>query len=288
MTLDGAGTVHRNRVVIVYHVGLLGPGDSFEMNANNLRVFLTSLHQNKLSESTFVVMNISGGGHNRSTSVSENMINPLTDVIGDADLDSERSCAIRWSHTKSDLLTHALTVGALHKELSPSFGTYIFLNNGVRGPLARRKEWVTDFVEHLREVDMTGPVLSCQIMPHIPTPMFAFSSDLLELFLSVQLQSSESEPWQDIVMKREIGLSQTVLASGRLLGSLLHKFRWNEDHFDGSCRPELGDLNVSFYCEPFFNESIFIKYGGDFYRSGFFCAKVLNEVELVTRRILGP
>lgn len=265
----------RERVLVVYHVGFLTPADSFEMNANNIRTFMSSLYLNDLFRSTFIIINISGG-----------MYNPLKAVIDDYKLPRELSCMLMWSYTKSDLLTHALTLTVFYQRLRRSFRAFIFLNNGVRGPMVQRRNWVNEFRNHLEEVALTGPILSCEIKPHIPTHMFAFSSDILDIFLKVELRSSENESWSQIVRKYEVGLSRTVLESGRKIGSLLHKSRWNEQYFNGTCRPELGESNVSFYCEPFYMNSIFIKYGGEFYRQGLFCDSVLSDVDAATSRIL--
>lgn len=286
LRMDYENIPQRHRIIIVYHIGFLGPGDSLQVNADNVRTFLTSLHENELQDSTFIIINVSGGVNSDPVS-SANERNALEDVVDAVGLSSELSCKLAWSFTKSDLLTHALTVGVLQDELYPFFGTFIFLNNGMRGPLARRTHWVQHFVDHLRSVALTGPVLSCEIHPHVPTPMFAFSDDLVEMFLKVELGTQESESWRDVILKREIGLSRAVVASGKRIGSLLHKSRWNETFFDGNCRPELGNGNVSHYCEAFFTDSLFVKYGGEFYRQGLFCKLVVREVEAATKRILG-
>lgn len=265
----------RERILVVYHVGFLTPSDSFEMNANNVRTFMSSLSVNALFKSTFIIINIIGG-----------MYNPLKAVLDEYNLPRELSCMLMWSYAKSDLLTHALTLAVLYQELRWTFRAFIFLNNGVRGPMVKRRDWVIEFRNHMDEVALTGPILSCEIQPHVPTHMFAFSIDILDLFLKVELHSNENETWSQIVRNYEIGLSQTVLESGRKIGSMLHKNRWNEHFFNGTCRPELGKSNVSFYCEPFYLNSIFIKYGGEFYRQGLFCDSVLSDVDAVTSQIL--
>lgn len=265
----------RERVLVIYHLGFLTPEDSFEHNARNVRTFMSSLHLNDLFNSTFIIINISGG-----------MYNPLKKVVDEYSLPPKLSCTLLWSHTKVDLLTHALTLRVLYGRLRRNFGAFMFLNNGARGPMVKRREWVNEFLDRMDEVSLTGAILSCEIQPHVPLHAFAFTVDLLDIFLDIQLRSYESETWEQIIRNCEVGFSQAVIESGRKIGSLLHKNRWNEPYFNGTCRPELGKVNVSLYCEPFYVDSIFLKYGGTFYRLGLFCASVLSDVEATTSQLL--
>lgn len=262
------------RALIVLHLGFLMPEDSFEMNADNLRVLLSSLALNEVSDSTFIIINVSGGERN-----------PLLKIFNEFPLPPELSCSLMWTATESDLLTHALTLDAFHAE-ALAFHGVIFLNNGVRGPMVRRREWVLDFLNYMHIVSLTGPVLSCEIRPHIPTHMFAIRHDIYELFLEKELECHGVKKWSQIVRDCEVGLSSAVLFAGHKIGSFLHLNRWGEDYFNGSCRAELGKRNVSFLCEPFYNDAVFIKFGGMFFRKGLFCKRVISDVHSATFHIL--
>lgn len=264
-----------DRALIVFHVGLLTEFDSFEMNAKNMRVFLSSLSANKLSDSTFIILNVVGGDEN-----------PLRRVIDDFVVSPDLSCSLVWNETESDLLAHSLTLNYFSAE-ARSFHGIIFLNNGVRGPMVRRREWVQDFLSHLRVVSLSGPVLSCEIDPHVPTHMFAISSDIIDFFLALQLDGHAGLSWSEIVKKYEVGFSQALLSAGEKIGSLLHMNRWHEISFNGTCRPEIGTRNVAFLCEPYYIDSLFLKFGGAFFRHGLFCDAVLSDVESTSNFILG-
>lgn len=263
-----------DRVIILYHVGFLTGNDSLEMNSGNIRLFMSSFAKNKLKNSTFLIVNISGGVHN-----------PLKGVV-DAFLEHIKpSCSLMWSSTKSDLLTHALTLATL----APSkltFGAVIGLNNGVRGPLARRETWIADFTDLLNETTLVGSVISCEYEPHVQTHMFAFGATFTNRFLEIELFSKKGETWVQLIQRSEIGLSRSILSSGMKMGSMLHKRRWGESFFNGSCRPELGTMNPTGWCEQYYEDSIFIKFGGEFYRDGLYCRTVLESIETVSRNIL--
>lgn len=265
----------RNRALVIFHVGLLTPFDSFEMNANNMRVFFSSLVANKLSDSTFIALNVVGGDQN-----------PLRRVLEEYTISPDLSCLLSWNKTESDLHTHGMTLNYL-SAVARSFHGVIFLNNGVRGPMVRRGEWVQDLLSHLSVVSLSGPVLSCEKFPHVPTHMFAISSEIIDFFVAVQLDAHAGMKWSQIVDKFEVGFSQAVLGSGLKIGSLLHRNRWHEIYFNGSCRDELGERNVAYLCEPYYTDSVFLKFGGAFYRQGLFCDSVLSDVESASSFILG-
>jgi hypothetical protein len=191
-----------------------------------------------------------------------------------------------WIVMESDMLTHALTLAELHDFLNV-FGTIIALNQGTRGPLVRAETWMDEFSEALSpEVKLISPVLSCEKRPHVQTHMFAFDTSILELFLRTVLDFPSGKSWSKVIEKCEIGLSDAVLNSGWSIASMLHRNRWGETSFPGQCRPGIGFRNPSGWCESYFNDSIFLKWGGQFHRNRLYCQNVQTTVEERTAYIL--
>lgn len=261
--------------LVLYHVGFLGPLDSFAMNEININIFLSSLAYNTARNSTFIVVNISGGAYN-----------PLKRVVDNHLSHNHRSCSLLWSATESDMLTHALTL-AIPEIRGSEFGTVFALNNGVRGPLARRNTWIEDFQSSLLgSAALVGATMSCEKEPHVQTHMFAFSSEFFNFFLENELTAENAESWLEVIDRSEVRLSRRAVASGFDIGSMLHRRHWAELVFNGSCRPELGKRNPTGWCQPYFTDSIFLKWGGEFFRQGLYCDRVLSYVERVSDIIL--
>lgn len=259
---------YEERVFIVYHVGFLGPDDSFRMNADNVRMFLSSFRFNLRRNSTFLAVNVCGGAYN-----------PLKRVVDEYIGNCENFCTLLWSANESDMLTHALTLASSELQIE-EFRFIVALNNGVRGPLVNLNTWIWDFVSIIsNEIVLVGPVLSCEKSPHVQTHMFCFSSSILDMFLQNELFSSTGEAWSETVERSEIGLSRSVMKAGLRIASLLHRRRWGETYFNGSCREELGYSNPTGWCEPYFRDSIFFKWGGEFYRQGLYCKRIRRIVE---------
>jgi hypothetical protein len=272
---DMAAAPKASRFLVVYHVGTLQPADSRKMNVDNIKLFLTSLQLSERRDSTFVLINISHGRKNS-----------LFGVVLQHAIALPYYHILPWTVTESDMLTHALTLAELH-DFFNGFGTIIALNQGTRGPLVRAETWMDEFSAALsNEVKLVGPVLSCEKRPHVQTHMFAFDTSILELFLRTELDIPSGKSWSKVIEKSEIGLSDAVLNSGWNIASMLHRNRWGEKSFPGQCRPEIGFRNPSGWCESYFNDSIFLKWGGQFHRNRLYCRNIQTIVEERTAYII--
>jgi hypothetical protein len=277
---DSSGVPLKLRVLIIYHVGFLSDEDSFSLNDMNIRVFLSSFKDNKSRESTFLIVNVNNG-----------FSNPLRRTVQEHSERLPNHCVLDWTSTESDMLTHSLTIG--HLRDVRRFSSIFALNQGVRGPLVKRANWIEDFQCLLEEpqVMLAGAVLSCEQMPHVQTHMFGLRTSFSSFFLHHQLtnvmsSAGHTPSWLDIVSWSEIELSRATIGHGYKIASLLHKNRWNERFFNGTCRPDLGHVNPTGWCELSYNDTIFVKFGGEYYRRQLYCDKFLKNINSITAKIM--
>jgi hypothetical protein len=277
---DSLGVPLKSRVLIVYHVGFLSDQDSFSLNDINIRVFLSSFVDNKARESTFLIVNVNNG-----------IFNPLRRTVQEYAERLPIHCVLDWTSTESDMLTHSLTIG--HLRYVRRFSSLFAMNQGVRGPLVKRANWIEDFQNLLEEpqVMLAGAVMSCEQMPHVQTHMFGLRTSFVSFFLRHQLSNvmgsaGHTSSWSDLVTWSEVGLSQATINHGYKIASLLHKNRWNERFFNGACRSDLAHRNPSGWCELSYNDTIFVKFGGEFYRRKLYCKKFLATIDSITSKII--
>jgi hypothetical protein len=278
---DGLGVPLKSRVLIVYHVGFLSEKDSFSLNEINIRLFLSSFEDNNSRGSTFLIVNVNNGD-----------LNPLRRTVQEYFERLPEHCVLDWTSTESDMLTHSLTIG--HLRDVRRFSSLFAMNQGVRGPLVKRASWIEDFQKLLEgpQVMLAGAVMSCEQMPHIQTHMFGLRTSFVSFFLHHQLDTRTKDPaqhipsWSEIVSWSEVGLSQATIRHGYKIASLLHKNRWRERYFDGICRPDLGQRNPTGWCELSYNDTIFVKFGGEFYRQQLYCERFLTAIDQITSKIL--
>jgi hypothetical protein len=75
------------------------------------------------------------------------------------------------------------------------------------------------------DVKLLGPVLSCQKRPHIQTHVFAFDTNILELFLRTELDIPSGKSWSKAIEMCQIGLSDAVISAGMNIASMLRRNR---------------------------------------------------------------
>jgi hypothetical protein len=261
-----------SRVLVIYHVGCIGEHDSFSLNEINIKLFLSSLVENKLRDSTLVVINVVNGKGN-----------PLKRAVETYAGQIKNSFVLDWHSASSDILAHAITIGLLQRE-AHRVSTVFALNQGVRGPFVRRSTWMLEFIDMLKDgVKLVGPVLSCEKEPHVQTHMFGFSTDILELFLRHELEMRSNMSWGDVILHCEVGLSGAVQNAGYRISAVLNRNKWGEQYFNGSCQDELGTSNPTGWCGMEVHDAIFLKWGGEFYRQRLYCNDTLKRVSDATK-----
>jgi hypothetical protein len=90
----------------------------------------------------------------------------------------------------------------------------------------RAKTWMHLFSAALStDVKLVGPVMSCQKQPDVQTHVFAFDSNILELFLRTELDIPSGKSWSKAIETYEIGLSDALISAGMNIASMLRRNR---------------------------------------------------------------
>ena len=262
------------RNLIIFHIGDIGiASNSIDIAANNIKIFVSALlnHAESSKQATFYLFNVVHG-----------LNNPLAILLPSPDI-HKNMAILDWKHASSDLDTHLRTVRILGEEIISQFYSVIFLNQGVRGPLAYRKdgEWVDEMnkIMYVNNVALVGPTLSCEVSPHIQTHAFALKSSIIPLVLNDMEKNMTAKfiSWKAMIESLEVGLTGVVRRAGYNVSSLLYHRRGYEYFQDGKCLVKIGPksrfmLNPASWCDVKPEEVIFLKWGGEPMRTpGFMC-----------------
>jgi hypothetical protein len=181
---------------------------------------------------------------------------------------------------------HLRTLNVVKNTLELNFGSVMFLNNGIRGPMVYREngEWVEEFRKLLSKehnVGMAGPTLSCEVAPHVQTHAYIMRTQLIPPLLAEYTTFHRYEDWPQMIRRYEVGMSQFITKQGWNISSLFYAKRLNKLYFDGYCiqvsnankNPILN--NPSRWCDLQPEELIIYKFGGEMLRvSGFVCDEI--------------
>jgi len=108
-------------------------------------------------------------------------------------------------------------------EINISQYTYFFfINAGIMGPFIPtyyRDPWYKPWIDRLnKKTKLVGPYLSCQITPHVPTPMFVTDDKGLSIFKNGL--GCDRAP-----REAELKISQMILDAGYKLGTLMTSYQ---------------------------------------------------------------
>jgi hypothetical protein len=261
------------RTFIIFHVGIIDSQNSLEVVINNLRIFNFAMRKDATNSHNFYWFNIIGGKDNNMVDYlpSDNQWNVVK---------------LEWLVSPSDILMHLRTLNVVKHTLQIHFGSVMFLNNGVRGPMMYREDgqWVNEFRKLLSDehhVGMAGPTLSCEVAPHIQTHFLIMRTRLVPALIQEYTTFHRFDDWPELIRHYEVGMSQFIMRHGWNISSLMYSKRLNKTYFDGYCIPVTnahrnGILNnPSRWCDVQPEELIMYKFGGEMLRvSGFVCEDV--------------
>jgi hypothetical protein len=281
-TLSGyeqAQIPHDLRTLVIFHIGdLARPMDSIDIILNNVKIFLQAVEQHSASakHKAFYLFNV---------------IDQHNPIIGTIPTSKPNVGLLRWTMASSDLDAHLRTLRILGRNITDRFGAIIFANQGVRGPLIKRKngEWIGEFRNLLgsNNVGLVGPTMSCEVSPHVQTHMFALKTDLVPIVLSQMRQNITAHftSWQEVIAALEVGLTGVVMRAGYNVSSFLYNNRGQPYFEHGKCLTYTGppnrfDKNPVGWCGVTPNEQVFIKWGGEPMRTrGMICNDTVLQME---------
>jgi len=212
------------RTLVIYHIGVLDSTyNSMDVATNNIKLFVGAVksHIRSAKIKAFYLFNIVGQNNSLARLVPVHQVNVA---------------ALQWNSSRSDLDTHVHTLKLLEENITSSFGTVIFANQGVRGPLVYRWEgqWIERFTRAMAKnnIGMLGPTISCEIAPHVQTHMFALRTSLIPIVLQDMKKKMEMKfsSWQDLIASLEVGLTSVVTSAGYNVSSFMHQ-RHDQPYF---------------------------------------------------------
>jgi hypothetical protein len=261
-TLSDKKVPVEKRTLIILHVGTIDPAVySLKVVINNLRIFNYAVSRDSGPESTnFYWLNINGG--------KGNMISYLPS-------DQQWNVAkLEWSASSSDSLMHLRTLNVVKNTLELNFGSVMFLNSTVRGPMVYREngEWVEEFRKLLSKehnVGMAGPSLNCAGVPHVQTHAYIMRTQLIPSLLAEYTAFRRYEDWMQMTRRQQVDLAQFVTKQGWNITALLYKKRLNKPYFDDKCiavpeaKKDVRSMDPTRWCDLKAEELILYKYGGE-------------------------
>ena len=271
------------RSLAIYFLDRPHEENSPDVVGNNVKLFASAVaaHDEKADHRAFYIFCVVGGAKNP---MSKFLPHSAPNVV-----------FIDASNNHNDLLAHIHAVTVLGDSIVTKFGSVLFLNQDARGPFENRlqgKWWqriVSVFKEH-PTVGIVGPMISCEINPHVQTHAFAMRPEVaLELF-------HEFNP-RRIAGKRnknrhiETSFSEEAVKLGYGLTSLYYQRQFNRTVFSGDCVNPEGNTafhrsNPTSWCNVSPQDALFLRYGGHPLQiKGFYCQDTLTKIAVATEQI---
>lgn len=161
--------------------------------------------------------------------------------------------------------------------------------------------WLKKFV-YLFEggASLFGPCCSCEVDVHIQTWAAMFSADVADdIKLHLHASCAPNLPWGGAISLSEVGTSSSLLASGYSLASLHPNFPAFTNHHRNALRSGVLEVREKLFdCEnPLLgkggealskrdlSETVFVKYGGELWRSKLISPTLHEKVITVTDKM---
>lgn len=274
-----------DRTLVIFHVGDLGLlSNSVDVTMNNLKIFLNSvlMHSDSSPIKAFYLFNVA------------DKHNPFPDMIP---TNRQNVAVMKWNIANSDLDVHLRTLKILGHDVTDRFGSVIFTNQGVRGPLVGRKdgEWINSFRKlfDANNVGLVGPTLSCEVSPHVQTHMFALQTKLIPTILTQMRQNitTQFSSWPELIAALEVGLTGVVQRAGYNVSAFFYNNRGFPYFLSGQCwkytgPPNRFDKNPAGWCGSTPEELVFLKWGGETMRTrGMLCNTSIHQMESLVEKL---
>lgn len=273
---------------IYYLANLVSKEDSFDVIENNVKIFAGAVLLHNSSSSTrraFYIFNVVGG--------SENVFAKYLPYA------AENTAFIKTPVQHNDLLAHVQLVSLLGETVISKFQSVFFMNHDARGPFIGRKngawwKFLTASFDADPRIALVGPVISCQIAPHVQTHAFAMRSDVvLEIFSEFNPRSAAGK--RNKAKHIETALSTEAINAGYLLSSLHDQrsagqavFNNNDTCVNRTSREMnsnsvLYQANPTSWCDVKPSDAIFMKWGGPPLRlRGYYCQDTIDSIRAGT------
>jgi hypothetical protein len=269
------------RSLSIYYVANPTPEeDSIGVLENNVKIFAGSVrsHSPEAAHHAFYVFCVVGG--------NENILRKHLPT------DSPNAAFVSVSTAHGgDLASHVHMVALLGDNIISKFHSVLFLNQDARGPFIDRSNgaWWTHFISKLNErpgLALVGPMISCEIAPHVQTHVFAMRSDAVMEILS-EFNPRSAAGKRNKAKQLETALSTETLTAGYEIASIYYHKHFNKTVFDGKCVSKPGNAlyksNPTSWCGVEPRDAVFMRWGGHPLRiRGYFCQDTIDAIRTET------
>ena len=277
---DAENITISQRCLVVYYIGSVPAEDSMDVIVNNVKLFVSAMqsHSETAKNRAFYIFRVVGGGENT--------------LIKHLPLTSNNAAFMKCAPGSSDLFTHINTVAVLGDTIMSKFQSVVFLNEEARGPFEGRRngEWLKAFTavfETTPNIGMVGPLISCEIAPHVQTHVFAMRSSVaLEVFSEFNPRKPAGR--RNRAKHLEISFTTEILNMGYNITSLFYKRRFDKEVFGGQCISGEGNSmqyksNPTSWCDIKPRDALFMKWGGPPLRiKGYYCQDTIESIRKAT------
>lgn len=190
-----------------------------------------------------------------------------------------------------DLASHVHMVALLGDNIISKFHSVLFVNQDARGPFIDRTNgaWWGHFISKMNErpsMVLVGPMISCEIAPHVQTHAFAMRSDAVMEILS-EFNPRSAAGKRNKAKQLETALSTEALSAGYEIASIYYHKHLNKTVFDGKCVSKPGNAlyksNPTSWCGVQPRDAVFMKWGGHPLRiRGYFCQDTIDAIKAET------
>ncbi len=281
--LEKRGVAEQQRSLAIYFLDQSNADNSPDVVENNVKLFASavSLHDETATHQAFYIFCVVGGADNiLSRFLPYKALN---------------AAFITAPKSHNDLLAHVHTVTLLGDNIVNKFGSVLFLNQDARGPFEDRRngKWWQRFVSVFQQnpsVGIVGPMISCEIGPHVQTHVFAMRSDVaLKVFHEFNPKRAAGKKNKNRHL--ETSISEEAISMGHAITSLYYQRRFNRTIFTGDCAVNVGNSafhrsNPTSWCGVSPQDALFLRFGGAPLRiKGYYCQDTLQTIAHVTEQI---
>jgi hypothetical protein len=267
------------RTFIIYYVDQLDIKNSLEVAVNNVKIFNSSIMHD------YLLFSDNNGDESSSGKerISKNFY--WFNIIGGVDnvlrpylpLTLSNVAEVEWLLSPGDMFMHFRTLGLFKHTIETKFGSTVFTNQQVRGPLKADKagKWIDEYRSLLfspgNNIGLLGPTLSCEYAPHIQTHLFMIRNSLIPAILAEYTTFRKFDDSISLQKRYNLGLTEVVQRNGWNVSSFLAAKRYNKPVFDGYCLTKPKDAvssDPTQWCNIAVEDVLFYKWGGDLLKIG--------------------
>ena len=281
--LEKKGFTVQQRSLAIYFLDQSNADNSPDVVENNVKLFASAVfsHDETAAHQAFYIFCVVGGADNvLSRFLPYKALN---------------TAFISAPKSHNDLLAHVHAIALLGDNLVNKFGSVLFLNQDARGPFEDRlngKWWqrIVSVFQQNPSVGIVGPMISCEIGPHVQTHAFAMRSEVALKVLH-EFNPKRAAGKKNKNRHLETSISEEAISMGHAIVSLYYQRRFNRTIFTGDCVINRGNnafhrSNPTSWCGVSPQDALFLRFGGVPLRiKGYYCQDTLQKIAQVTEQI---